>query len=64
MPGFAGDALAGLVGLYDEDLGMIRQPLRCIRMDMQLAEPGTERLVLLDRELLIAKKMTRLSSSV
>lgn len=56
MPGFAGDALAVLVGLDYENFRMFRQTLRRVRMDMKLAETGAERLVLLDGQLLVAEE--------
>ena len=56
MPGLAGDALAVLVGLDNKDFRMVRQALRRVWMDMQLAEPGAERLMLFDRKLLVSKE--------
>jgi hypothetical protein len=56
MPGLACNALGVLVGLDDQDLGMLGQALGGVRMNVQLAEARAEGLVLLDRELLVTEE--------
>src|SRR5262245_32430449 len=56
MPLLAGHALRVLIRLDDEDLGLLFQPLGSRRMNMQLAEPPTETLMLIHIDRLIAKE--------
>src|SRR5262245_11638767 len=56
MPLLARDALGCLVGVYHEDLGMPLELRRRRRMEVQLAEAPPERLVLLDREVLVPEE--------
>src|SRR5215468_2349569 len=56
MPVLAGDVLGSLIRPDDKDFGVLRQNARGRGMDVQLAKPTAERLVLLDIELLIAEE--------
>jgi len=55
VPHLAGDALRALIGMDDHDLGMALEA-RIVGMDVQLAEPSTERLLILDGDVLITEE--------
>src|SRR5262245_58713679 len=56
MPFFTCDLAGLLVRLDDENLGMTREQNRRRRVHVELAKTATERLVLIDGQLLIAKE--------
>ena len=56
MPFFAGDVLRVLVGFDDDDLRMSFQNPERRRMNVQLAEVPSEILMLVGRQILIAKE--------
>src|SRR5471032_945862 len=56
MPFLAGHVPRLLVGLDDQDLGMLREHDGRVGMDMQRAEAAAEVLVLVDRHLLVAEE--------